>query len=75
MDTTIPTAIPQLYRATRSQVKALRVAIWLATQLKGIESMQEPDKDRKKRNIKLGLFFGVLVILVYGGSMYMLWAH
>lgn len=37
--------------------------------------MQEPDKDRKKRNIKLGLLFGVLVILVYGGSMYMLWAH
>jgi hypothetical protein len=37
--------------------------------------MQEPDKEKKKRNIKLGLIFGLLVIILYGGSMYMLWAR
>jgi hypothetical protein len=38
--------------------------------------MKDQDKDRRKRSIKLGLFFGSLALFVYLGSMYyMIWQH
>jgi hypothetical protein len=35
--------------------------------------MQDQNKERRKRSIKLGIGFGIFVLLVYGISMYMIW--
>jgi len=37
-------------------------------------NMKDQNSERRKRSIKLGLLFGLLVLLVYAGSMYLLWA-
>jgi hypothetical protein len=36
--------------------------------------MKDQNSERRKRSIKLGLLFGLLVLVVYLGSMYLLWA-
>ncbi len=39
-------------------------------------NMKDQNKDRRSRSIKLGLFFGLLALIVYLGSMYyMIWQH
>lgn len=45
--------------------------------LQGIKkrAMKDQNKERRKRSIKLALIFALLALIVYLGSMYMLWMH
>ena len=77
MDSAFTAAVSQFHCAASDQIVTpaqVQAGPDCRQSLESEGNMKDQNSERRKRSIKLGLLFGLLVLFVYAGSMYLLWA-